>query len=138
MPGTPPTPEAFEKLLAWLDPDGDEAARKYQRIHSRLISIFSSHGCSDPATLADETIDRVISKIDWLVEHYEGEPIKFFHGVARFVLLEDLKTRVTDNTPVEQNKIVNERNDDEDRPEYECLDRCMAKLPAGNQSLVLE
>jgi DNA-directed RNA polymerase specialized sigma24 family protein len=101
----PPTQEAFDKLLEWLDPDRERAAEKYQKIHTRLIGIFSNHGCADPEKLADETIDRVIAKMDSLSVNYEGEPTRYFYGVARNILKEDLKRRNTHEPLAEHQQI---------------------------------
>src|SRR5689334_8976445 len=60
----------FEKLLVWLNADRDKAGQKYESIRQRLIYIFRQRGCSTPEDLADETIDRVIQKIEKLVEDY--------------------------------------------------------------------
>ena len=128
------TTEAFDKLLTWLDPDREQAAKKYQKIHSRLISIFVTHGCVDSEGLADETIDRVIAKIDWLIENYVGEPTRYFCGVARNVFKEDLRKRLPPEVPIgPQNEV-----DEHEQQRYACFDRCMSELPARHQSLVLE
>lgn len=129
----PPTQEAFDKLLEWLDPDREQAAKKYQKIQARLIVIFSNHGCSDPEKLTDETFDRVMARIDWLLENYEGEPIRFFCGIARNILKEDLKRRNTLEPLTEHQQI----EPDDDPAKYDCLDKCMAELPAQNQSVIL-
>jgi RNA polymerase sigma factor (sigma-70 family) len=129
----PPTQEAFDKLLEWLDPDRERAAEKYQKIHTRLIGIFSNHGCADPEKLADETIDRVIAKMDSLAVNYEGEPTRYFCGVARNILKEDLKRRNTHKPLAEHQQI--EPHDDQTK--YDCLDKCMAELPAPSQSVIL-
>ena len=130
----PPTQEAFDKLLEWLGPDREQAGKKYQKIHARLIVIFSNHGCGDPEQLADETIDRVIGKIDWLLENYVGEPSRYFYGVARNILKEDLKRRII------QEKLdpdTEQIEPDTDQTRYDCLDKCMAELPEQNQSVIL-
>lgn len=133
MTGKPPSPEAFDKLLAWLDPDRDRAGQKYQNIQSRLTSIFSCHGCADPEKLADETIDRVTAKIDWLRQNYVGEPARYFCGVSRNVLKEDFRNRIPPTIPPrDENKI-----DESIQRKYDCLDKCMSQLTAYNQSLVL-
>jgi DNA-directed RNA polymerase specialized sigma24 family protein len=134
MTRKPPSLEAFEKMLAWLDSDREQAGKKYQKIHSRLMIIFAAHGCSDPEGRADETMDRVIAKMDWLQENYEGEPFKYFCGVARYVIKEDVRNRVPPRAPIEHDHSF----DENDRNKYDCLDRCMSELPARNQSLVLE
>lgn len=129
----PPSQEAFDKLLEWLDPDREQAGKSYQQIHARLIKIFSNHGCADPEKLADETIDRVTVKTDWLVENYQGEPTRYFCGVARNILKEDLKRRNTHESLAEQQQIVC----NEDQTKYDCLDKCMSELPAQSQSVIL-
>lgn len=130
----PPTQEAFDKLLEWLDPDREQAGKKYQKIHTRLIGIFSCRGCADPEKLADETFDRVIEKIDSLLENYKGEPTLFFCGVARNILKEDLKRRNILEPLTEHQQI----ECDDDQTKYDCLDRCMAELPAQSRSVILD
>ena len=103
----PPDEEAFNKLLAWLDPDKNKAAERYQRIQFRLIRIFAAKGCVDPETLADETLNAVCIKIDWLLANYSGNPDLFFFGVAKKIYLEQIPKKVPaipvvpDNTEIE-------------------------------------
>jgi DNA-directed RNA polymerase specialized sigma24 family protein len=133
MTRKPPTPEAFEKFLAWLGPDREQAGEKYQKIQFRLTKIFSCHGCTEPETLADETIDRVIAKTDWLLENYVGDPIRYFCGVARNVLKEDVRYRVVPQLPLKEET----EHDEGGQKRYDCLDKCMAELPQAGRSLVL-
>ena len=42
------TQEAFDALLAWLDPEREAAGRKYEEIRLRLIKLFTCRGCSEP------------------------------------------------------------------------------------------
>ncbi|HYJ87330.1 MAG TPA: hypothetical protein VEW46_14810 [Pyrinomonadaceae bacterium] len=130
----PPTEEAFNKLLAWLDSDREKAAERYEKIRLRLIRIFACHGCVEPEELADQTIDRVMLKIGWLLENYVGEPTLFFCGVARNVIKEDLRRRLSQTVPSPKEEPV---EDDADQKEYDCLDQCMQKLPENNRHLVL-
>jgi len=130
----PPTQEAFNKLLAWLNPERDKAAQRYEKIRLRLIKIFACHGCVEPELLADETIDRVILKIDWLLENYVGEPTLYFCGVARNVIKEDLRGRVAQTIPQPTVEAVEAEGG---QHEYDCLDQCMEKLPQNNRHLVL-
>ena len=134
MTRKPPTQEAFDEMLKWLDPDRDQAGKKYRKIHARLIGIFSNHGCSDPEKLADETIDRVIAKMDSLLHNYEGEPARYFCGVARNILKEDLKHRNTQQ-PLDEHDQIESGVDDQTK--FDCLDKCMAELPAQSQSVIL-
>ena len=85
------TQDDFEKFLRWLDPDRDKAGEKLAQIQARLVSIFSSRGCVDPEFLTDKTTNIVISKTDWLLENYVGNPALYFYGVAKNVYREYLK-----------------------------------------------
>jgi hypothetical protein len=40
-------------------------------------------GCCQAEDLADETVNVVARKIDWLIENYDGDPAFYFFGVAR-------------------------------------------------------
>lgn len=122
-----PTEEGFNKLLAWLDPDKDQAAEKYNKIQGRLIRIFSVNGCSDPEMLTINTIDLVLSKIDWLIENYVGDPAHYFGAVARNKVKEDYRYRKETRAVVPVN-INNEEEDEEEEKLYQCLDKCLKKL----------
>jgi len=78
----------FDKLLVWLDQDREKAGNQYESIHYRLTRLFESKGTYISEELADETMDRVMSKIDFLLENYEGEPLRYFFGVAKNVFRE--------------------------------------------------
>ena len=134
MTKKPPNQEAFDKLLAWLDPDREKAGEKYAKIQLRLIKLFGCNGCSEPEQLADQTFDVVSQKIDWLMTNYVGDPMLYFCGVARNVLKEDRRKRVGGNAlppPVENVE------DNEGEKAFECLDHCMEELPHQNRRLVL-
>src|SRR5689334_154062 len=88
----PPSQEAFEKLLAWLDSDRDKAAEKYQRICDRIIKIMAAKGCWVAEDIAEQTVNVVASQIDRLVETFRGDPALYFYGVARKLYQEWLKT----------------------------------------------
>jgi DNA-directed RNA polymerase specialized sigma subunit, sigma24 homolog len=126
-----PTKEAFEKLLHWLDSDREKAGEKYEKIRFRLIKIFVCRGCYEVEDLADETINVVLSKIDWLAANYVGEPGLYFYAVAKKIHLEQLKKRPPPNPPPPDPK----------PPELEqvCsyLDDCLDHLPSGERDLVL-
>lgn len=129
----PPNQEAFDKLLAWLDQERKESGDRYEKIRLRLIRIFSCRGCSEPENLADETFDRVMSKIDWLVENYVGDPVLYFCGVARNVLREDIRDRTNPRlvTPLD---VASDSDRDQ---ECNCLDQCMDELSQPTRRLVL-
>ena len=78
----------FELLLAWLGPDREAAAEKYERVRRNLFHYFRRHGVSDPLSLADEVIVRVTGKVEEVAPKYVGNPLHYFLAVARNVLAE--------------------------------------------------
>lgn len=124
----------FDDLLAWLDPDRDVAARKYETIRAGLIRIFIAKGFSDAEDLADEAIARVIKRLPEIRDDYVGEPARYFHGVARHLILETYRRKeiATDVSQVAFIQITN-RSD-----EYECLMRCLQFLTPTKRDLILD
>jgi hypothetical protein len=126
-----PSKEAFEKLLHWLDPDRDKAGEKYEIIRLRLMRIFSCRGCHDCDDLADQTINVVCSRMDWLIENFKGDPALFFYGVAKKVYLEYLKQKPPPVVPPPPDRSQVES-------ECECLEACLKEqLTIADRSLVL-
>src|SRR5258707_5663204 len=80
--------DALDTLLAWLDADRDRAGQKYESIRLRLIKIFTCRGCHEAEELADETINRVIARVDEIASGYRGDPALYFYGVSQRILLE--------------------------------------------------
>src|SRR5262245_54210969 len=81
----------LDELLAWLDPDPDEAARVYLQLREDLTRIFKWNRCVDPEGLTDEVFDRVGKKVPELREIYEGDVRLYFYGVARNLIKEYFK-----------------------------------------------
>jgi DNA-directed RNA polymerase specialized sigma24 family protein len=126
------TPEAFNDLLRFLDSDRDAAGRKYEAIRQRLMTIFTCRGVTHPEELADETINRVASRVPSIAGTYVGDPALYFYGVSRKVLLEWLKKRPIPAT------IPEVPGSEERELEFDCLDKCLEKLTARNRDLILE
>ena len=125
------TQESFDALLDWLDPRREEAGVKYEQIRLRLIKIFTCRGCIEPEDLADETINRVSKKLPDIQSSYEGDPIRYFYGVANKVHLESLRPRPRPTPPLSESSGEKEK-------EFECLERCIQKLKPEQRGLVLE
>ncbi len=123
--------ESFEGLLDWLDPNRDQAAIKYEQIRVGLINFFSCRAPCDAEDLADETINRVSSRLCQIKDEINGERTGYFYGVARKVQLEYLR-RKTPQPPAEP-AIDSERVE----VEYRCLEECISKLSDENRKLVL-
>ena len=124
--------EAFDRLLAWLNPDREQAGKKYEEIRKRLIKIFTCRGCLIPEDLADVTIDRVVVKAPELAGSYDGDPALYFFGVAKNVFHEYIRKVPSPVPPhiVHPTMEVEERNS--------CLEECMQKLSPKTSDLILE
>ena len=124
--------DAFDRFLAWLDPNREQAGIKYEEIRCRLIKIFKCRGSIAGEELADETINRVIRRMQELASSYTGDPALYFYGVARHVLREHVKKPPIIPPPPlpdppEQKEL-----------EHRCLEACMAALAPENRQLMLE
>ena len=125
------TEGAFSKFLIWLHPNPGQAGEKYEDIRRRLIKIFTCRGCTTPEDLADETINRVIRRVQDIAETYVGDPALYFYGVAHNIHLEywrrkpELQPPPTPDAPPQSEE------------EYACLEKCMERLPSHSQDLVL-
>ncbi len=126
------TQEAFSKFLFWLNPDPDQAGKKYEDIRRRLIKIFACRGCHCPEDLTDETINRVIRKAQEIGETYVGDPALYFYGVAHNVHLEYVRKKPS-SQPTPSTDVPSRTEE-----EYECLERCITELPTRSRELVLQ
>jgi RNA polymerase sigma factor (sigma-70 family) len=124
--------EAFEKLLAWLNPNREQAGMKYEEIRRKLIFILTCRGCTCPEDLADDTINRVARKIPEIIDNYLGDPSLYFYGVTHKVHLEYVRKK-PDPMPSPEPTPPQELEQ-----EYECLEQCMKRLTSKNRELVLE
>jgi DNA-directed RNA polymerase specialized sigma24 family protein len=128
------TPEVFNTLLDWLDPDREEAGRKYEVIRCGLIKMFITRGCIEAESLADRTIDRVATKVKQIRDTFIGDPTGYFHGVARNIYLEHVKKRREDPAEIEPAVEIPSGFGNE----LECLRECLNNLSAEQVILVLE
>jgi DNA-directed RNA polymerase specialized sigma24 family protein len=133
-----PTPQSFEKLLACLSPDRDEAGRQYEIVRVKLMRFFEWRASGSPDQHVDETFDRVMRRID------EGENIAnlmgYFYQVAKFVFMEALKdqerARVASNT-IPTTAPAAQLDDGDSDPRLRCFDRCLDELPVESRNLIM-
>jgi RNA polymerase sigma factor (sigma-70 family) len=133
------TQEMFDELLAWLNADREQAARKYEDIRGRLIRIFMHRGCTTAEDLADKVINQVARKVHEIRAYYVGDPALYFYGTARNIYSEYCKTlgnvvpvtpEILSAPPVEEF--------DPSEPEHDCLEKCLDGMTARNRELLLE
>jgi DNA-directed RNA polymerase specialized sigma24 family protein len=136
------TKQAFEKLLRWLDPDRDHAAEKYEAIRRSLVLLFASRGAIEPETLADETMDRVIDKVNRVsdfTDSYQGNPIAYFISVAHYVGREHMKgSRIAPLRVAEPESSYGlVQGGVEQDQQIECLEECLERLSPGVREMVM-
>ena len=119
-------------MLEWLDSDREQAAIKYEQIRRSLIKIFVGRGCLDAEDLADETINRVTSRLDQIKTEFRGDPALYFFKVANFIYMEYLRRKPPQPDPlppVDSNQV---------EVEYRCLESCISQLSEENRYLLLK
>lgn len=93
-----------------------------------------SKGFSDAEDLADETINRVMKRLPEIRDTYVGEPARYFHGVARFVIREMMRRKEVAVEEVPGVTTEAEVHSDE----YDCLLKCLRFLPSDRRELILD
>ena len=143
------TREAFDKLLESLDLDRQTAAEKYERIRQRLANFFEYRGCSSPDDYADITINCAAKKLDEGSQIYSNDPLSFFIGIARNILLEYWEqapkraASLDDLTDIEHPRVnatdVIQREEELSRSEaeLECLEECLEQSGHQNRDLII-
>jgi len=134
MPVATHSQNAFEELLAWLEPDAELAAERYMEIHQRLITMFSHRGCADPEELADETLTRVALKPP-AGELRQVDPARYIFRVAHFVCLEHLHHARKERAYAQSVDIA--YNEAAESEEMTLLEECMQRLKPEERQLLL-
>lgn len=127
-------PEAFEKMLLWLDQDRDIAGQKYEAMRLRLIKIFNYRQALNSEELADLTFDRVLKKFAEDDVPSDAPAAAYFYRVADFIHRESLRKPVAVEMPDDLSVAADEESFD---PYYECLRKCLKKLSAEKHRLIV-
>jgi RNA polymerase sigma factor (sigma-70 family) len=132
----------FEKLWHSVTPHGETTNEEYFRLRSGLIKFFQWRRGESPEDLADETLARVIDRLE------NGEVTSnlatYCYSVAAGVWKEYLGTRKKMRlAAVELEDILSLRaplaedlNDDDTK--HECLELCLQKLLPKDRALILQ
>jgi len=129
----------FDLMLKWLGDDRDAAGKKYEEIRENLIRLFTWRGCYNAEELSDEVINRVTVKIEDLLAHYEGDPARYFYGVAKKLLLENQRKQRL-QTPLPEVAAYDPGTPEEHSALeliYECMAACMKELKPAESSLIV-
>ncbi len=135
------TERGFAKLLARLGDTPDRAGDGYEELRLMLVKFFEWRDSWFPEDDADETINRVIRKLEDGAEEIQNLEA-YCLGVARLVFLERLRApeRRRDDweslEPLAAPAPVGEVNDVEEA-RLKCFRRCMENLPSGTRELLV-
>lgn len=133
-------PKEFNTFVAWLDGGVDSGGRSYIDMHGRLVAYFARKGCRWPDELADETLSRVARRLGEEGAISGVIPAQYCYIVARFVLLEHLRSADRHHAVLQFD--VGERPADLDAERREerllRLDACLAELTGEDRALILE
>jgi DNA-directed RNA polymerase specialized sigma24 family protein len=121
-------------LLEWLDPDRENAGRRYEAIRAGLIRMYVAKGVSDAEYYADETIDRVMKRLPEIKANYVGDPARYFHGVARNIVMEAGRRKEVATDVLPQSFAPEPSRSDTS----ECLTKCLQELPRDKQEFILD
>src|SRR5262245_21694034 len=130
-----PSPGAFREFLAWLDGGIESNGERYLEMRRRLEDYFWRKRCEFPDRLADEVLNRVARRLE-----EEGgipdPPARYCYIVARFVFLESLRSAERHRTELPADiPRIDLSGPVDDR--LECLEQCLADLPASDRDLIL-
>jgi len=126
--------EPFDALLEWLDPDREKAGQRYEAIRAGLIRMYVAKGVTDAEYYADETIDRVVKRLPEIKAHYVGDPARYFHGVARNIVMEAGRRKEVPTDELPQGITPEPSRSDTS----ECLTKCLQQLPRDKQEFILD
>jgi len=140
--------EAFDRLLAKLHPDSEQAGEQYEKIRQKLVKLLQWRGCARAEECADETFNRVAQKICEGTTLWSNDPYSYFHGVALNVLreywrsLEQMAQRQEEIRPSQafsanpEELWLREIEHLEKERLLECLDQCLQKLTPESFHLI--
>lgn len=131
------TQEAFDRLLAALSADREEAGEKYVLLRGSLVRFFEVRLVARAEDAADEVLNRLARKLE-TVATLEN-PKTYALGIARMVALET--QRIPERTADEELPEIAVSPFDEDRDgreaELKCLEKCLGELPAENRQIIV-
>jgi hypothetical protein len=114
--------------------DPDEAGRRYLRLHKKLVGFFQFSGFADPATAADEALDRSARRI---AEGAEVPDIdKFCLGIARFIVKEQWRVNSRESATYLQYLEKHESATDVQTERLSLMRECFEQLPQRDRELM--
>jgi DNA-directed RNA polymerase specialized sigma24 family protein len=130
------TEQNLAGFLSVLDEDRERAGEQYEIIRRKLVKFFAWRGSANSEELADETLNRLVRKID------EGEAIRnlsaYIGGMARLVWLETLKKQERERSALDDLRASSHNPSQTDSQRNECFESCLEGLLPENRALILD
>jgi DNA-directed RNA polymerase specialized sigma24 family protein len=86
-----PNEKSFQAFLNWLNGGANSDGQRYLELRQRLELYFDRKNCVAPSQLADETLNRVIRKLEENGDINGLAPLQYCYSVAKGVFLEALR-----------------------------------------------
>ena len=143
------TQVAFDRLLAWLDDGVDSHGERYLEMRRRLVAYFTRRNRPSADDLADETLNRVARTLEQSGVIETKPPARYCYVVARFVMLEDIRSERR-QAPLDEMRTADASRartlslvaSDEGlalrEHRLDCLDRCLDQLRLDQRELIVE
>ncbi len=126
---------SFDNFLTVLDSNRERAGQKYEELRTRLVKFFEWRACQFADNLADETLDRMMKKID--AGEQVNDYLNYTFGVARFLYLESLKKQTKEQAVVINMPVKNSTEDENADEQLNCLERCLRTLSENSRMMIL-
>lgn len=127
------TQEEFDRLLDWLDPEREKAAKKFLLLRERFVKIFLSRGCHEAEDVFYDTMGRIARKPLGFFAGYDGDPVKYIYGVAHNVFLEwTAKQPSWGELP----NVLTVRHSETDEARTECQEYCLEQLETKDREML--
>lgn len=132
------TEQGLAKLLARLGDDPERAGAGYEELRLMLIKFFEWRDSCFPEDDADETINRVIRRLDAGEEQIQNLTAYCF-GVARLVHLEMRRLRDQRRVDLEELPplVALAPAHEQDDKRLVCFRSCLESLPAESRKFIL-
>lgn len=129
------TAARLARLLVRLDPDPARGAGEYERLRRALIRFFDWRGAASPDACADETLDRLARRLD---DTDIGDVRGYVQGIARLVLLEQLRKPLHEPLDAATRVADASAADDAGEEMRDCFERCLAALPPADRRMAID
>ena len=132
-------PREFSAFVKWLDSGVDSGGRSYIDMHARLVAYFARKACRAPDELADETLSRVARRLEEEGTIVNVIPAQYCYIVARFVLLEHLRSAERNRAPMlfEVREAAPDAGAARREQLLNGLDACLSELTAEERELIV-